>query len=338
MRRDLRRVRNWIRGLVLAVIAMLGLVAIVGSGGGGGGSHDDDAWCPVPNCDVPPTFEVQPKYATALVGTRVTFTVAASDSDDGFSYQWLRRGAGEGTFEYIVGANGRSYSIAAVNLADDGAVFRVQVYGGGPLVVIPPLDSQLAVSATPGLVFKDGDFQPANWTVSTIAGPNPIAPVHIEERIESGGNPGAFRKMVFDIPQDARIAFVVYLSPSAYDPVSQGAVSAIDYAEDCITPQRSGTEFVVSKLVLQQGTRTYVSPATEACKEAVWNAVGLRDSLRAEDFQLIDGPACGAGESCPDFSTIASSMRFGYLRTAYGEPGQFITHGIDNWKVTVWRR
>jgi hypothetical protein len=31
-------------------------------------------------------------------------------------------------------------------------------------------------------------------------------------------------------------------------------------------------------------------------------------------------------------------MLFGYLHTAYGEPGQSVVHGIDNWKVTVWRR
>jgi hypothetical protein len=74
---------------------------------------------------------------------------------------------------------------------------------------------------------------------------------------------------------------------------------------DCITPQRSGTEFVVSKLVLRQGARTYESPGTEAC---------------------------------PDFSTGASSMRFGYLRTAYGEPLQSVVHTVDNWTVTVWRR
>jgi len=107
---------------------------------------------------------------------------------------------------------------------------------------------------------------------------------------------------------------------------------------DCITPQRSGTEFVVSRLVLRQGARTYESTGTEARKATIWNAVGLRDSLHAEDFWFLDGPACGAVESCPDFSTGASSMRSGYLRTAYGEPLQYVVRTVDNWTVTVWRR
>jgi len=49
-------------------------------------------------------------------------------------------------------------------------------------------------------------------------------------------------------------------------------------------------------------------------------------------------PPCAAGESCPDFSATAAPMRFGYWRISYGMTGDTIAHGIDNWKVTVWRR
>ena len=31
-------------------------------------------------------------------------------------------------------------------------------------------------------------------------------------------------------------------------------------------------------------------------------------------------------------------MRFGYWRISFGSPGTTIAHGIDNWKVTVWKR
>ena len=31
-------------------------------------------------------------------------------------------------------------------------------------------------------------------------------------------------------------------------------------------------------------------------------------------------------------------MHFGFRRISYGVPGDAIAHGIDNWKVTVWRR
>ena len=44
------------------------------------------------------------------------------------------------------------------------------------------------------------------------------------------------------------------------------------------------------------------------------------------------------GETCPDFSASAAPMRFGYWRISFGGPGGSIAHGIDNWKVTVWKR
>ena len=31
-------------------------------------------------------------------------------------------------------------------------------------------------------------------------------------------------------------------------------------------------------------------------------------------------------------------MRFGYWRIVFAAPGQSAAHGIDNWKVTVWKR
>jgi hypothetical protein len=61
-------------------------------------------------------------------------------------------------------------------------------------------------------------------------------------------------------------------------------------------------------------------------------------SLRATDFTLSDGPACHAGEACPDFSSQGTPMRFGFWRTSTGQVGASVAHGIDNWKVTVWKR
>jgi hypothetical protein len=31
-------------------------------------------------------------------------------------------------------------------------------------------------------------------------------------------------------------------------------------------------------------------------------------------------------------------MRFGYWRSVPGQAAQAVAHGIDNWKVTVWKR
>ena len=61
-------------------------------------------------------------------------------------------------------------------------------------------------------------------------------------------------------------------------------------------------------------------------------------SLAPADFRLFDGPACATGEACPDFSASGAPMRFGYWRASLGNPGGSIAHGIDNWKVTLWKR
>jgi hypothetical protein len=269
----------------------------------------------------------------------VVFKAETSNAEGAVSYQWCVFPNGGSTCQAIAGATGPSYSIAAVNLSDDGARIQVDVQAsnGSRFAV-----SQLAVSATPGLVFEDGEFQPADWIVSpmVVVGQSPIDPVHSEERVDSGGNPGAFRKTVFDIPQSAGSAHVAYLSLlSTYDPIVRGAIYVIDYAEDRLALPPAGS--VVPRLVIEQAGRTYmpVRASGDWCTESsTWSAIGGHASLRAQDFKLYDGPACGAGETCPDFSGSAMPMRFGYSRRSSASPGSSITHGIDNWKVTVWRR
>ena len=93
-------------------------------------------------------------------------------------------------------------------------------------------------------------------------------------------------------------------------------------------------------MLLEQTGRKYIANIRDnpSVIPTVWSNVGSRSSLRPADFNLIDGPACQAGESCPDFSSAGAPMRFGYWRISFGTQGQSIAHGIDNWKVTVWRR
>ena len=91
-------------------------------------------------------------------------------------------------------------------------------------------------------------------------------------------------------------------------------------------------------MTIEQGARRYLWNVPESCTRGSWTAAMGRASLVASDFSLVDGPACGAGERCPDFSVNAAPLRFGYRRLAYGVGGDTIVHGIDNWRVTVWRR
>jgi hypothetical protein len=125
---------------------------------------------------------------------------------------------------------------------------------------------------------------------------------------------------------------------SIYDPATQGAVYAIDYSEDCIDLPPGYPGSTLSSLVIEQGGRRFLSNPSDGCLATTWRTGADRASLAPGDFRLFDGPACAAGETCPGFSAGAAPMRLGYWRISFAEPGGSIAHGIDNWKVTVWKR
>jgi hypothetical protein len=248
-------------------------------------------------------------------------------------FQWARSFDGGKTFVDIAGATDRSYSLSGVTLGDDAAVFRVtlavlnynKVYVTGAFC-------WLAVAATQGVVFEDGDFLPENWVPTTDG-----------ERISSGGNPGAFWQMA-EISPGADPVFHTYQS-AAYDPASEGPIYVIDFEEDCARIW-SSSQFVPqvdSYLMIEQAGRKYVASSLRPyerhqidCGETTWRQM-RRSSLGSRDFTLVAGPECNVGQSCPDFSAVGQPMRFGYLRRLSAGGGS-IKHGIDNWKVTVWKR
>ena len=248
MRHDHRSLPSWRRGLTLSCISMLGLAAIVGSGGGGslGFPPCDASWCNDTPLPPPLSASIQPAHITALVGTPVTYTVETSNISGSLSYQWRRSSDGGNTFVEITGATGKSLTLPSVNLGDDGALFVVTVTGSNGIA--PSLRGHLAVSATPGVVFEDSEFLPVDWVVSAVVDPGQVPFVHSEERLTTGGNPGAFRRMVLQMPQGAGSARVFHTSASAtYDPRSQGAVYVVDYSEDCIALQSSETTYTESR-------------------------------------------------------------------------------------------
>jgi hypothetical protein len=192
----------------------------------------------------------------------------------------------------------------------------------------------------PGVVFADGEFAPADWLTLSADVPQAVGPEHVETQSASGGNPDAYRDMLFRLGLGTGSGAVAYLRRGmSYDPTVQGAVRVIDYAEDCIALAPRDLTFTDSQLLLQQGARNYISAVlTDPCLAADWRPVASRASLTAADFVLLDGPACAAGEACPDFSAQALPLRFGYRRISFATPGAEVAHGIDNWRVTVWPR
>jgi hypothetical protein len=337
----MRHVRG-LRALVLVIVAVLGIVTIVGSGGGGGslgfppcGSPCDNSGGGVP---LPGVASITPVSITLQAGGSVTYTVTASGVGTP-TYQWQRSSDGGASFVNIAGATASTYMLSGVTTTDNGAVFKVRVQPSNATPIIEAR-SHLAVSSMPGVAFQDGEFQLADWVVDSVLVPASPALAHTEERVATGGNPNAYRRMVQEMAQGSRF-HVFHGAPTAiYNPATQGAILVIDYAEDCtVLHTSSGNYLLEASVLLEQGGRRYVTAATNSCFNAGWNTSLRLSSLAAADFILFDGPACTTGESCPDFSATALPLRLGFSRYVHnwiGASGS-ITHGIDNWSVTVWR-
>ena len=323
-------ISGW-RRVALACIAALGLITIVGSGGGGE-QGPCEIFVPCGPIVIGPWKDafIDRQRITVQVGGTAVFSVRTTGIDSP-TYQW-QRASGGGPFVDVLGATGATYTLAGAQLADDDARFQVVVPGVNSLHTT----SRLAVSSMPGVVFQDGEFLPADWLVTETVNPAQNGPVHSEERVAAGGNPGAFLLMVDTMsawPSSLRVVHAKELA--TYEPASQGAIYTIDFEEDCFG--------VGSNLLLEQGERRYIAPGSNCNVFETWSAPRLGSSLTVPDFKPLDGPDCAANESCPDFSASAAPLRFGFVRgialSAWHPAAGFTrTHGIDNWKVTVWRR
>jgi hypothetical protein len=197
------------------------------------------------------------------------------------------------------------------------------------------------VSGTPPVAFEDGEFLPSNWLMVTLPLNNQTdAGSVVDERLTSGGNPGAFRRNTVrvSVPGGLLHELGLWLA-AAYDPATQGAIRHIDHHVDCddlvpITVTR-GTELFAA---FEQAGRHYVSNQGVLCRSPnAWRSNTL-GGLKAEDFRIAQGPACAVGEACPDFTATGAPIRFGEDRLHLGTSGEMVLHGTDNWRVNVWRR
>ncbi len=280
-----------------------------------------------------PAVQVRPAHVTAQVGAAVSFETVLSNVDVVPAYRWSRSSDGGVTFADIAGATGPVYTLASATRADDGTIFLVEVNSQNWQSFAT---AQLAVSAVPPVVFQDGEFALNEWDVvddgSTLA----------NEQVASGGHPGAFRRMSVQLVQPAGPSHVFHFARAAlYDPATQGAIYVIDFAEDGVLLEGTDSAEVSSYPALEQSGRRYegINRIPDPFRLArQWGHEGAYASLTARDFFQYDGPPCGTGEACPDFSAGAAPLRFGFLRIANAWVEGPVVHGIDNWRVAVWPR
>lgn len=325
-----------LRALAQVLVIAAGLVAIVGSGGGISIGFPP---CPESLCPTTPpvpTVTIEPNVATAQVGSVVVFSAVTSNAS-GVPLVWQRSTDGGVSWQTLAGATGSTLQVGPVNLADDGLRLRATIQGSAAAQLIP---ARLAVSRTPGIDFADSEFVASDWQRIELPLLQQTTAQQVSDvRDIGGGTPGAFRRMSARLSSPTGGARVLYLWQGAtFDPRTQGAIRHVDHSEACIRLNPSDVRGTTVYAAFEQGGRRYQSNLISGrCADQGWGTTTL-GGLEAADFRIVAGPACGAGESCPDFSAAGGPIRFGHLRENLGQAADTIEHGVDNWKVTVWRR
>jgi hypothetical protein len=335
------------RALLHVGIVALGLASIVGSGGGGAlGFPDTSCLNTTQGCSTPapaqPTASVSPQRPFVQIGTRLHFDVITDVRSP--SYQWCRQPGGTAVCTDIAGANEPAFNLAAANLGDDGAVFRVTVSGTNG---IAKAGSLVAVSSMPPVVLTDTEFADGVWSLTAVASPPLPGLSFSASRQDTGGTPGPYRLLRVDLPLEIRTVTLFDANAAAvYNPATQGAIYAIEFSLDCNNIAVTRDPYYANYWLptLEQGGRRFLPDrnAGATCFSPGWNTRGWL-GFEATGFKLIDGAACSAGEACPDFSATGPPIRLGLaysveLRAV--SPGASAPHfeqGLDNFKATVWR-
>ena len=161
-----------------------------------------------------------------------------------------------------------------------------------------------------GVTIGDTEFDPLDWQVSEQQGTqttvqNPVS-----------GNPGAWRETTHS---GAAFACHEYVAQS-YDPAS-GPIATIDVAWDRRLYESSGS--VEERAAVFQGGVPYVETTAHPFSNQLWQSTSV-SGLDAQSF--YHDP-----EGHPSFDG-GGALTFGYCR---GTTGGNITHGIDNFQVTL---
>ncbi len=338
------------RGLVLAGVVTIGLVGIVGSGGGAIGFPDTSCLNTPQGCGgtsppAQPSVSMTPQRPIVEVGKPLHFNVSTDAISPTYRWCWKPKGADACT--EIAGVTGPNYTLEAANLADDGGLVLATVTGGNGEATAGTL---VAVSSMPAVTFTDTEFPESDWSVVTIANPPLSGLLFSAKRIASGGNPGAYRLLMLDLPLEVRTVNLLNSSAAAvYDPATQGAIYLIEFNLGCnniaVTINPSYSNYWLP--VLEQGGRRFIPDrnAGATCYSPGWYTRGWV-AFDAAGFKLVDGPSCGASESCPDFSSQGLPLRLGMaynvelrapLPAASTASAPHFEQGFDNFKAAVWR-
>ena len=199
--------------------------------------------------------------------------------------------------------------------------------------------------ANASVTYFDGVFNPSDWNDFTILGPgNGFSSGVTVAQLPFGGNPGSYRQI--DIVLDAQLPGAAVTSLNInnnafYNPVTQGAISFIDYSEDSLAVLGGGNVQGTGLLIVQNGNYfvqrnpVLVMPFSSHSSWAPNAAPGL---VASDLWELLPSGLLDS-TSNPDFSAAGGIMQLGFWRgvSSGGFSGGVDNRhaAIDNWRVRI---
>jgi hypothetical protein len=203
--------------------------------------------------------------------------------------------------------------------------------------------STLAGSAH-AVIYFDGTFNDPDWTLTAFNNPNGAGSFTSGFQLPVGGNGGQYRIIRNNLVASGSNAAIngFHMNVTAfYNPVTQGAISYIDYSEDSknfvsdlIVPgngQGSGLVILQNGIFYAQRNPILVMPYVPFQN---W-LPNVASGLVASDFHEVDPLLNINPFSNPDFSATGSVMQLGFWRGNSGNGSYNTECGIDNWRVEI---
>lgn len=190
------------------------------------------------------------------------------------------------------------------------------------------------------LVIQDTEYLLDNWVIQVRLDSNGVS--HTYNRETSGGNPGSYLQMVYNLPRPANSAdlssiMVLYkFTGNYYVPGVTGSISSLTYEEDVRHEQNAEQPFVLSfPVIFQSGKIFRANRNIMFTNPGTWHK-GKLEVLTSNNFINIDGT-----NSRPDFSTAGDTIYFGFERSrsrSFLQSDSLYNtyiHSSDNFTVTI---
>ena len=186
------------------------------------------------------------------------------------------------------------------------------------------LSFSLAAQASADVIFSDGTFSTANWTVVSVVGG---AGGQTAQQIETGGNTGGSPDSFWEATTNTNaVVYTAHINNLfTYDP-SLGAVGSIDFAVDFRNISFFGQGMSFGLAVLQSGTYYYAAATISGSQQDLnWHTY-TPSTVQESGFSVF-----GGGTGTPDFD--GAPMTFGLLTANDG--GNTIKVGYDDYFVRL---